>query len=178
MYGREFCLVEDIPPSRVIDLTTNTEVSEFFDPVTGEEITGSINVENRRDYVYLSYAFSSSNDNTPPIARILSSDSEGMAPLTVNFDGYSEDGTLSYDPDGDEIVSYFWNFGDGPWAWGPEVTHEYVTPGVYSAKLTVTDEHGASSSTAVIISVDTEIFLQFSGGVCIIFCVNFLLVLK
>lgn len=76
------------------------------------------------------------------------------APGFVTFNGAG-----SSDSDG-SITSYAWNFGDGARGIGNPISHTYGTAGIYSAKLTVTDNGGASSSAAMIIVVspnpDTE----------------------
>jgi len=59
----------------------------------------------------------------------------------------SFDASASYDSDG-TIVSYFWDFGDGSNATGVIVGHAYVSDGVYTATLTVTDDDGATASTS------------------------------
>ena len=55
------------------------------------------------------------------------------------------DGSGSFDPDG-AIVFYFWDFGDGSFGLGPQVTHIYATMGTYAVTLTVTDTNGAIAS--------------------------------
>ncbi len=64
------------------------------------------------------------------------------------------DGTKSYDPDGDEIISYIWDFNDGLTTNGEKVTHSFNNSGNYTIKLTITDSNGASSdkTTYAIIS--------------------------
>jgi hypothetical protein len=59
---------------------------------------------------------------------------------TVSFSG-----AQSFDPDG-TIASYAWDFGDGTSGVGRETSHVYVTPGNYTATLTVVDQEGANSS--------------------------------
>ncbi len=62
------------------------------------------------------------------------------------------------DPDGDEIATYSWDFGDGSnplegeGAPGP-VTHAYDTPGDYRVTLTVTDARGAENSATKTLTV-------------------------
>ncbi len=55
------------------------------------------------------------------------------------------DGSTSRDVDG-TVVKHVWTFGDGSSAEGPFVNHTYVTPGLYSTTLTVTDNEGATGT--------------------------------
>lgn len=87
--------------------------------------------------------------NTPPHAVISSSVTVGNAPLQVQFDGSG-----SSDSDG-TIVSYTWAMGDGGTANGPQATYTYLTPGNYTATLTVTDEGGLSDSVSTPVLVGT-----------------------
>jgi len=51
------------------------------------------------------------------------------------------DGSESFDHEG-EITDYEWDFGDGNYASGITAAHAYENLGVYSVKLTVTDNNG------------------------------------
>jgi len=92
--------------------------------------------------------------NSPPVA-----DADGpyeammgKGQAIVNFDGSG-----SSDSDG-AIESYEWDFGDGSVAGsGETVTHGYTSTGSYEARLTVTDNCGATAvdTTAVTISGPT-----------------------
>ena len=83
-----------------------------------------------------------------PKATIIASTTEGIAPLTVNFDG-----STSRDTDG-TIVSYAWNFGEaGATGSGAQVSYQYTTPGTYTVSLTVTDNDGQSDTENVQITV-------------------------
>ncbi len=66
----------------------------------------------------------------------------------VSFNG---DG--SYDPDGGNIVSYAWNFGDGGQGSGKYPTHSYSTAGSYTVNLTVTDDEGQTASTSAGVTI-------------------------
>ena len=63
----------------------------------------------------------------------------GQAPILISFVP-----TGSSDPDG-EIVRYAWDFGDGKTIIGRVANHTYAEPGSYVAKLTVTDNDGATA---------------------------------
>ena len=82
-----------------------------------------------------------------PTAIITATPNSGEAPLVVSFDAAG-----SSDSDG-TIASYAWHFGDGETATGSTVSHTYTSEGNYTAQLTVTDDDGASSTTAVQIEV-------------------------
>lgn len=85
--------------------------------------------------------------NLPPVAVMTTSDTQGMAPFEISFDG-----SESYDEDG-HIASYEWNFGDGSSQSGPVVTHTYDTAGSFTATLTVTDDSGASHTDQVSVEI-------------------------
>jgi PKD repeat protein len=75
----------------------------------------------------------------PPVA-VISAD--------IVYLDVSVDGSGSYDPDGGTIVSWAWNFGDGSTASGPTATHSYLTAGVKTITLTVTDSDQGLTGTA------------------------------
>jgi PKD repeat protein len=81
--------------------------------------------------------------NDPPTSSITSNVTSGAAPLTVNFVG------LANDTDGSFSIS--WDFGDGS---GPVTntltpSHTYTDSGTYDATMTVTDDRGAVTVSAV-----------------------------
>ncbi|MBA3707762.1 MAG: PKD domain-containing protein, partial [Planctomycetes bacterium] len=85
--------------------------------------------------------------NQPPVARVSATPTSGTAPVSVAFDG-----STSSDPDG-SIASYAWNFGDGTTGSGASSSHTYSAAGSYTARLTVTDNGGASASSTIAITV-------------------------
>jgi PKD repeat protein len=84
--------------------------------------------------------------NIAPTASAQASITSGTAPVSVNFTS-----TGSVDPDG-TIASYKWEFGDGTSATGATATKVYINPGNYIARLTVTDDRGATAISTVVIS--------------------------
>ncbi len=86
--------------------------------------------------------------NVPPTAVAAATPTSGTAPLAVTFDGSG-----SSDADG-TIQSYAWTFGDGASSQGQVVTHTYSSSGAYTARLTVTDDDGATDSVNVTVTVD------------------------
>ena len=95
------------------------------------------------------FVLSVASGNQSPVAVMAAAPTSGVAPLNVSFDGGS-----SSDADG-SIVSYAWNFGDSATGSGVTTNHTYSVSGTYSARLTVTDNQGASSSSTATIQVNT-----------------------
>lgn len=88
--------------------------------------------------------------NIPPLARA------GPDIQTATLDKVLFSGAASSDTDG-EVVHYSWDFGDGTQASGALVSHIYMHSGGYVAHLIVTDDSGASNSTAVNVSVQNRL---------------------
>lgn len=88
--------------------------------------------------------------NREPRAVIDAKPTQGPAPLSVSLDAH-----YSHDDDG-AILETRWDLGD-PAATGSRLesalVHEYETPGTYIAKLTVTDDEGATNSQQLAIVV-------------------------
>ena len=91
---------------------------------------------------------SSSPSNEPPIP-----DTGGPYMGCVNA-SILFDASNSSDPDGNDIVSYEWNFGDGTNENGVSVDHTYSSIGNYTVILTVTDSQDKTTT----ISTYTNIF--------------------
>ena len=88
------------------------------------------------------------NVGSAPIAVARADLMQGNAPLTVRLNGAE-----STDPDND-IAAYRWEFGDGTTqSTASIVSHTYVTPGAYTATLTVFDMAGHQSSATIQVSV-------------------------
>jgi PKD repeat protein len=87
--------------------------------------------------------------NRPPSAN--AGPDEGAVPnIAIGLNG-----SQSSDPDG-SIVTYAWTFGDGATGSGPTPAHMYAAPGVYTARLTVTDNNGAVASDDATITVSNS----------------------
>jgi len=80
--------------------------------------------------------------NAPPVAVA------GADMLIAPGDSVVFDARQSFDPDG-RLVSYRWEFDDlGSPLEAPTVERAYVTPGVWSAQLIVTDDSGVANGNA------------------------------
>ncbi|RLG06382.1 MAG: hypothetical protein DRN68_07025, partial [Thaumarchaeota archaeon] len=88
------------------------------------------------------------NPNHAPVAVIQANPTSGEAPLEVIFDA-----SESYDPDGDEIVGYLWDFGEGRTKEGQIVRHGFDSPGDYTVQLIVTDNRKAKATSSVVVTV-------------------------
>ena len=86
----------------------------------------------------------------------------GQEPLTVTFSSVG-----SADPEGGTLT-YAWDFnGDGTTdSTVANPTHQYTTPGVYQARLTVTDPAGKEGTTVIVVTVgNTKPTVKFNGPV-------------
>jgi endonuclease/exonuclease/phosphatase family metal-dependent hydrolase len=84
--------------------------------------------------------------NQLPQVSISASIASGFTPLSIGFN------SSAYDPDG-YIASYSWNFGDGQTSSQASPSYTYTTVGVFTARLTVTDNAGATASATTLITV-------------------------
>ena len=85
--------------------------------------------------------------NKWPVAVTTANPTGGDVPIDVAFSSAGSD-----DPDG-AIASYLWDFGDGASSTQASPTHTYLVAGPYAAKLTVTDNGGASTTQTVLVKV-------------------------
>jgi glucose/arabinose dehydrogenase/PKD repeat protein len=94
-----------------------------------------------------------SSTNHPPTASFTATPLSGHPPLAVSFDA-----SASSDPDAGDILTYAWDFDNNGTtdATGVTASHTYSTAGTYTAKLTVTDSSGETSTTTVSINVDND----------------------
>ena len=82
----------------------------------------------------------------PAPARITSIDAsetrfDVCEPVEVDFEA---------DVQGDEPVTYRWDFGDGTTGTGEEVSHTYTNPGTYTVTLTTTNDAGSDTRSMTI----------------------------
>ncbi len=148
--------------SRVIGLTPNS--GKFVTHVF--EANGNFTV---KAYVFNSQALIGQGElpvvvqgpNRAPTASFTATpvptSQPGVLPRTIAFNG-----TGSADPDG-SIVSFSWNFGDGsPIGSGATLNHTYSSSGRFTAKLTVTDNRGATGSASQSVTANIPPTVAFS----------------
>lgn len=82
-----------------------------------------------------------------PVA-IIEAPSTAKKKKNVEFNGGS-----SY-VEGGKIASYAWDFGDGETASKAKAKHKFTAPGVYTVRLTVTDNNGVQSSASHTITIE------------------------
>ncbi|WP_436759233.1 ThuA domain-containing protein [Streptosporangium sp. V21-05] len=89
-------------------------------------------------------------DNQRPTVTASATPTTGIAPLKVDFT------STATDPDNNTPLTYKWNFGvnGSPEPATANASHTYTAPGTYTAKVTVTDAKGASTSKTISIKVD------------------------
>ena len=83
----------------------------------------------------------------PPIAQATTTSDYGPTPLVVTLDG-----STSYASPGSSIVKYEWDFGNGNYQIGDEISHTFTDPYVHDVTLMVTDELGQVGEHTIRIS--------------------------
>lgn len=98
-----------------------------------------------------------------PAIDISYSNNIGCNSLSVNF-------TANITSD-DPISWIMWSFGDGSYAFGPSVSHNYTTPGTYTVTITVTTVSGCQDSKTyqdlIIVSNVVASFTSSSQIACV-----------
>ena len=94
--------------------------------------------------------------NASPIATFRLSNA---APVPGEYVVYDASGSL--DPDG-AVVDFVWAFGDGETLRGSSVRHAYGQVGVYTVRLTITDDSGATAFA----THDVDVHTGVEGGGC------------
>lgn len=90
---------------------------------------------------------------TTPTASFLTSPSAPLVGDNVNFNA-----SASLAAPGRTIRSYAWDFGDGTLktTTGPTTTHDFVTAGVFTVTLVVTDDAGRQGVTTASVTVSSD----------------------
>lgn len=85
---------------------------------------------------------------TPPMA-VIDGPTAAQINQTVNFDA-------SRSQSANQIVNYYWTFGDGTGSTGVNVQHVYRAAGLYNVNLTLVDNQGLRGSTNLTIRIDEQ----------------------
>lgn len=113
---------------------------EYTVVLTGTDDDGEVGVDTVRVVV--------TAPARPPVAAFTWAPSAAPGvPLTF-------DATGSVDPDGDALVEYRWDFGDGTEDFGATVVHTFAAAGSYPVTLRVLDATGLTGSTSRTVTVD------------------------
>ena len=115
----------------------------FYSRPDGEPVSQTVTSDYSDPGTYTLVGNYFCRPNATPFAAVSSSPVSGCAPLTVNYDASN-----SYDPDGDGVTSYTFDFGDGGGAMTqatPYASHTYDFYGDYQTRLVVTDGRGGVS---------------------------------
>ena len=96
------------------------------------------------------------NVTRPPVANFTATPNSVNPGGTVQFDG-----STSYDPDGDGIALYEWDFdGNGTYdaaGTSPTISHPYPTIGTFAARLRVTDGLGVTGTKSLPVVVTNAV---------------------
>jgi len=92
--------------------------------------------------------------NTAPIAACRLSNT---APVPGERVQYDASGSIDFDG---AVVDFVWEFGDGETMRGTRVSHVYEEIGIYTVRLTITDDSGA----AVSVTHDIDVHRGTGGG--------------
>jgi len=132
------------------------------------EVLGIILTEN---YLY----DSAREKNNPPVANFTYSPQDPKQINPLNFVDQSTD------PDGtNDIMAWYWDFGDGKNATGTQTSHQYESSGTYDVKLFVIDKYGGVDTIqkTVTVSGDGNGGIPGFGIVLVFLAVAFLIIRK
>jgi cytochrome c len=118
-----------------VPLTASTTSGPLFFIATGSGAGYNVN--------WVDFLGRGVTDNAPPVVSATATPPSGTAPFAVSFTG------TATDAEGDNPLTYAWDFGDGGSATTANATHTYTAPGNFTATLTVTDARGAKAYATV-----------------------------
>ncbi|AFZ68243.1 PQQ-dependent sugar dehydrogenase [Deinococcus peraridilitoris] len=121
------------------NLGESSAVTLMFGPYNDTQALYYLTYAGGGEVRRISYVF-----NRAPQASATASVTSGTLPLEITFDAGQ-----SSDPDGDPL-RFRWDFGDGSApASGAKVTHTYTKAGTFTARVTVTDNQGATGEATL-----------------------------
>ena len=129
----------DGPYGDIVYLAEGPDGALYYLDLGYSDVGGTFGVSKVRRIKYV-------RSNQAPVVNASASPTTGATPLNVTF---SSSG--SSDPEG-QPLTYSWAFGDGTTSTAANPSHTYSSPGVYQARLTVSDGVNTSISTPIAIS--------------------------
>ncbi len=129
----------DGPYGDIVYLAEGPDGALYYLDLGYSDVGGTFGVSKLRRIKYV-------RSNQAPVVNASASPTSGATPLNVTF---SSSG--SSDPEG-QPLTYSWAFGDGATSTAANPSHTYSSPGVYQARLTVSDGVNTSISTPIAIS--------------------------
>ncbi len=94
--------------------------------------------------------------NQPPVADA------GVDHVAPTFTTLTFDARDSHDPDG-SVAAYRWEFGDAEVASTAVASHVFRTPGIYTVRLTVTDDDGLEATDVALVTVTNRLPVVNAG---------------
>jgi len=137
----EYAVFNDSNPNGRWDVGEYLDVSTAsFGNITNWQISAIVIDENSNSIIFTGILQQGILRTVPPVAIFTYAPWDPKTQEIVEFNA-----SQSYDPDGGQIVSYSWDFGDGHTGSGMVVVHQYTTPDVYNITLTITDDEGETT---------------------------------
>ena len=130
----------DGPYGDIVYLIEGPDQNLYYLDLGYSDISGTFGVSKLRRISYV-------QSNQAPIVAASATPTSGAAPLAVAFSSAG-----SSDPEG-QPLSYSWTFGDNTTSTAANPGHTYSQPGIYTARLSVSDGVNTSQSTPITISV-------------------------
>src|SRR4029079_12068213 len=129
----------DGPYGDIVYLGGGPDGALYYLDLGYSDVGGTFGVSKVRRIKYV-------RSNQAPVVNASANPTSGATQLNVTF---SSSG--SSDPEG-QPLPYSWAFGDGATSTAANPSHTYTSPGVYQARLTVSDGVNTSISTPIAIS--------------------------
>ncbi len=82
--------------------------------------------------------------------------------FTIDNDSTCVNDIVSFTGAGNNIISWFWEFGDGGTGYGQSIQHIYTSPGVFTVSLTIEDGNGCINSISQSVYVNQLPVAQYT----------------
>ena len=131
-----------------LDGTTNPVITLNLSETSNSQDIIVVATDNEEDNFTLNISITVASEQ-PPVADA------GDNIIAIVNESVSFDGSASYDPDGGDISSYVWQFGDSEIGTGVTTSHTYTITGTYQVKLTVTDDEGETDFVLLTVTINS-----------------------